>query len=60
MTIMIMFQGIYTGERIRHENYFIDSKGNEILAKDITNDSDSILMTAGTIMKKEYINRLKN
>lgn len=38
----------------------IDSvKGNEILAKDITNDSDSILMTAGTIMKKEYINRLK-
>ena len=31
----------------------IDSvKGNEILAKDITNDSDSILMTAGTIMKK--------
>lgn len=38
----------------------VDSvKGHEILAKDIINDSNSVLMTAGTIVKKEYINRLK-
>jgi len=38
----------------------VDSvKGHELLAKDILNDGNSILMTAGTIVKKEYINRLK-
>lgn len=38
----------------------VDSiKGHELLAKDILNDSNSILMMAGTIVKKEYINRLK-
>lgn len=38
----------------------IDSiKGHELLAKDILNENDSILMTAGTTVKKEYIERLK-
>jgi len=38
----------------------VDSvKGNEVLAKDILNESSSILMKAGTVMKKEYIKRLK-
>ena len=38
----------------------VDSvKGHELLAKDILNDSNSILMTAGTIVKKGYISRLK-
>jgi putative nucleotidyltransferase with HDIG domain len=38
----------------------VDSvKGHELLAKDILNDSNSVLMTAGTIIKKEYISRLK-
>lgn len=38
----------------------IDSvKGHELLAKDILNDSNSVLMTAGTIVKREYISRLK-
>jgi HD-GYP domain-containing protein (c-di-GMP phosphodiesterase class II) len=34
-------------------------KGNEMLAKDIINNNDSVLMTTGTIVKKEYIQRLK-
>ena len=39
----------------------VDSiKGHELLAKDILNDSNSVLMTKGTIVKKEYINRLKD
>lgn len=33
--------------------------GNERLAKDLLNKTDSILMTAGTIIKKEYVERLK-
>lgn len=38
----------------------VDSiKGHELLAKDILNENDSILMTAGTTVKKEYIERLK-
>jgi HD-GYP domain-containing protein (c-di-GMP phosphodiesterase class II) len=38
----------------------IDSvKGNELLAKDIINSNDSVLMTAGTVIKKEYAKRLK-
>lgn len=38
----------------------VDSvKGHELLAKDILNDNNSILMTAGTVVKKEYVNRLK-
>lgn len=38
----------------------VDSvKGHELLAKDILNDNHSVLMTAGTTVKKEYINRLK-
>lgn len=38
----------------------IDSvKGNELLAKDIVNNTNSILMTAGTVVKKEYIDRLR-
>ena len=37
----------------------IDSvTGHELLAKDILNDSNSVLMTAGTVVKKEYVNRL--
>lgn len=39
----------------------IDSiKGNELLAKDILNNSSSILMAAGTVVKKEYRERLKD
>lgn len=34
--------------------------GNELLAKDIINSSDLVLMTAGTIVKKEYVKRLKD
>lgn len=34
-------------------------KGNEILVKDIVNSNDSVLMTAGTVVKKEYVKRLK-
>lgn len=38
----------------------IDSvKGHELLARDILNDNNSVLMTAGTVVKKEYISRLK-
>lgn len=38
----------------------VDSvKGHELLAKDIVNDSNSILIPAGTVVKKEYVNRLK-
>ena len=38
----------------------VDSiKGYERLAKDILNENNSVLMTAGTIVKKEYISRLK-
>ena len=38
----------------------VDSvKGHERLAKDILNENNSVLMTAGTIVKKEYISRLK-
>lgn len=38
----------------------VDSvKGNELLAKDIMNNNDSVLMTAGTIVKREYVKRLK-
>lgn len=33
--------------------------GNERLAKDIINKTESVLMTAGTIIKKEYVERLK-
>lgn len=35
-------------------------KGNELLAKDIINSYDSVLMAAGTLVKKEYVNRLKD
>lgn len=39
----------------------VDSvKGHELLAKDILNDNNSILIPAGTVVKKEYINRLKD
>lgn len=34
-------------------------KGNEKLAKDIINSNDSVLMASGTIVKKEYVKRLK-
>lgn len=34
-------------------------KGNELLAKDILNEYDTVLMTSGTVLKKEYIKRLK-
>lgn len=38
----------------------VDSvKGNECLAKDILNENNSVLMTAGTIIKKDYVSRLK-
>jgi len=38
----------------------IDSiKGNEMLAKDIVNSYDSVLMATGTLVKKDYIKRLK-
>ncbi|MHB8127981.1 MAG: HD-GYP domain-containing protein [Mobilitalea sp.] len=35
-------------------------KGNELLAKDIVNSSDSVLMAAGTVVKTEYVKRLKD
>ncbi len=39
----------------------VDSvKGHELLAKDIVNDNNLVLMTAGTIVKREYISRLKD
>lgn len=39
----------------------IDSvKGNELLAKDILNNNNSILMTAGTVVKREYVKRLRD
>jgi HD-GYP domain-containing protein (c-di-GMP phosphodiesterase class II) len=34
--------------------------GNEFLAKDIINYNDSVLMTAGSVVKKEYVKRLKD
>ena len=38
----------------------VDSvKGHELLAKDILNNNHAVLMTAGTTVKREYINRLK-
>lgn len=38
----------------------VDSiKGNECLAKDIVYNNDIVLMTAGTIVKKDYVSRLK-
>lgn len=38
----------------------VDSvKGHECLAKDILNENNSVLMTAGTIIKKDYVSRLK-
>ncbi|HHT96393.1 MAG TPA: HD domain-containing protein [Clostridiales bacterium] len=36
-----------------------DIKGSEVLAKDIRNSSGNILIHAGTIIKKEYVPRLK-
>lgn len=33
--------------------------GNELLAKDIINNNDIVLMTAGTVVKKEYATRLR-
>ncbi len=39
----------------------IDSvKGNELLAKDILNSNNSVLMTAGTVVKREYVGRLRD
>lgn len=35
-------------------------KGNELLAKDIISSTDSVLIAAGAVMKKEYVKRLKN
>jgi putative nucleotidyltransferase with HDIG domain len=35
-------------------------KGNELLAKDIINSNDSVLMATGTVVKKEYVKRLKD
>lgn len=38
----------------------VDSvKGHECLAKDIVNENNFVLMTAGTIVKKDYVSRLK-
>lgn len=34
--------------------------GNELLARDIINSNNMILMTAGSIVKLEYVNRLKD
>ena len=34
-------------------------KGDELLAKDIINENDTILVSAGTVIRKEYVNRLK-
>jgi len=33
--------------------------GNERLAKDLINSTESVLITAGTVLKKEYVERLK-
>ncbi len=39
----------------------VDSiKGTEVLAKDILSSSNSVLMAAGTVVKKEYVKRLKD
>lgn len=39
----------------------VDSvKGYERLAKDIVIENNLVLMTAGTIVKKEYVSRLKS
>lgn len=39
----------------------VDSvRGGELLAKDIVNSNNSILMTAGTVIKKEYAERLRD
>lgn len=35
-------------------------KGNEFLAKDIISANELVLMTAGTVMKNEYVKRLKD
>lgn len=35
-------------------------EGTEVLAKDIVNDSGVTLIVAGTVLKKEYIHKLKN
>lgn len=35
-------------------------KGNELLAKDIINNNDTVLMAAGSVVKKEYVQRLKD
>jgi HD-GYP domain-containing protein (c-di-GMP phosphodiesterase class II) len=35
-------------------------KGNELLAKDIINKNNTLLMTVGTMVKKEYAERLKD
>lgn len=35
-------------------------KGNERLAKDIINQNETVLMTAGTVVRREYIDRLKD
>jgi HD-GYP domain-containing protein (c-di-GMP phosphodiesterase class II) len=34
--------------------------GKELLAKDVINNNDSVLMVAGTVVKKEYVKRLKD
>jgi HD-GYP domain-containing protein (c-di-GMP phosphodiesterase class II) len=34
--------------------------GNELLAKDIISKNDLVLMTAGSVVKKEYVKRLKD
>lgn len=35
-------------------------KGNELLAKDIINNNETVLMAAGSVVKKEYVKRLKD
>ncbi len=35
-------------------------KGNELLAKDVYSSNDALLMPAGSIVKKEYIRRLRD
>ena len=34
-------------------------KGNEVLARDVYGNTDTILMVSGMVLKKEYIERLK-
>ena len=34
-------------------------KGDEILAQDIISDYDTLLMSAGVVLKKEYVHRLE-